>query len=145
MANGRKNGGGFADPSDRGTTDALMSVDLTTLGFVRLPVCGPELAFKAWDWGVDNPTPNYPCDAPRGRNSCDESSFEDQTSAVSPKVEDWLQIIRNIGGDPGIYFGWIAAHRPTTTEMSALSETEGGAVPDCKPRSPWQSSLCPGC
>jgi hypothetical protein len=62
---------------------------------------------------------------------------------VSPKVEDGLQIIRNIGGDPGIYFGWIAAHRPTTTEMSALSETEGGAVPDCKPRSPWQSSLCP--
>jgi hypothetical protein len=48
MANGRKNGGGFADPSDRGTADALMSVDLTTPGFVRLPVCGPELPFKAW-------------------------------------------------------------------------------------------------
>jgi GH18 family chitinase len=100
VANGRKNGGGFADPTDRGTADALMSLDVTTPGFVRLPVCGPEVAFKQWDWNVDSPTANYPCDPPLGRNECGNSTFENRGSDISPKVEDCLEIIRIIERDP---------------------------------------------
>jgi hypothetical protein len=68
MANGKRNGGGFPDISDRGTADALMSVDVTTPGFVRLPVCSPEVAFKGWEYNVAYPTANYPCDPPLGLN-----------------------------------------------------------------------------
>ncbi|KAK4125717.1 hypothetical protein N657DRAFT_569661, partial [Parathielavia appendiculata] len=114
MANGKRNGGGFPDTSDQGTAHALMSVDITTPGFVRLPVCSPEVAFRGWEKGGHAPTANYPCDAPLGRNSCGDSSFEDQTSAASPSVDDCLGIIRNIEGDPDTSWNVIIGHGHST-------------------------------
>ncbi|KAK4098174.1 glycoside hydrolase family 18 protein [Parathielavia hyrcaniae] len=56
MANGKRNGGGFPDTSDRGTADALMRLDITTPSIVRLPVCSPEVAFRGWEKGSHTPT-----------------------------------------------------------------------------------------
>ncbi|KAK8131380.1 hypothetical protein PG984_007818 [Apiospora sp. TS-2023a] len=99
MQNGKANGGGFADPTDGGTIDNLLKVDVTTPGFMRLPVCSPERAFQSWDTTSKGSSPNYPCDIPPGRDTCGDSTFENQSSGASPKVEDCLQIIQNIQGD----------------------------------------------
>jgi GH18 family chitinase len=104
MANGKRNGGGFPDVSDRGTADALMTVDVTTPGFVRLPVCSPEVAFKGWEWAVANPTANYPCDPPLGLSYCGNKNAtlpDDETSAISPLVDDCLALARRISVNPG--------------------------------------------
>ncbi|KAK1779163.1 hypothetical protein QBC45DRAFT_144301 [Copromyces sp. CBS 386.78] len=97
--NGQKNGGLTADPYDGTTIDNLLDVDITTPGYVRLPVCSPERAFQSWDTSDKGSSDNYPCDIPPGKNECGDSTFEDQTSDASPSVEDCLQIIRNIEGD----------------------------------------------
>ncbi|KAI0173811.1 hypothetical protein BJ166DRAFT_492378 [Pestalotiopsis sp. NC0098] len=44
LQNGKTNGGGFADPTDGGTIDNLLNVDVTTPSYMRLPVCRPERA-----------------------------------------------------------------------------------------------------
>lgn len=38
----------------------------------------------------------YPCDIPPGRDTCGDSTFENETSDGSPLVEDYLAIIKNI-------------------------------------------------
>ncbi|KAK8074334.1 chitinase [Apiospora phragmitis] len=88
--NGKANGG---------TIDNLLQVDVTTPGFMRLPVCSPERAFQSWDTTKKGSSANYPCDIPPGRDTCGDSTFENQSSGASPKVEDCLQIVRNIEGD----------------------------------------------
>ncbi|KAK3947971.1 hypothetical protein QBC32DRAFT_246732, partial [Pseudoneurospora amorphoporcata] len=97
--NGQKNGGFTPDPRDGSTIDDLLKVDITTPGYVRLPVCSPERAFQSWDTSSKGSSPNYPCDIPPGKNNCGDSTFENQTSGGSPSVEDCLQIIKNIEGD----------------------------------------------
>ncbi|KAK3956166.1 hypothetical protein QBC32DRAFT_251260 [Pseudoneurospora amorphoporcata] len=97
--NGQKNGGLTADPHDGTTIDNLLDVDITTPGYVRLPVCSPERAFQSWDTSDKGSSENYPCDFPPGMNHCGDSTFEGRTSDASPLVEDCLQIIRNIQGD----------------------------------------------
>ena len=99
LQNGKVNGGGSADPTDGGTIDNLLAVDVTTPGFIRLPVCSPERAFQSWDTTKKGSSDNYPCDIPPGRDECGDSTFENQSSGASPKVEDCLAIIRNIEGD----------------------------------------------
>lgn len=49
MANGNQNGGGPADPTNMGTLDELYNQDVTSPGYVRTPVCSPEIAWKAWN------------------------------------------------------------------------------------------------
>lgn len=99
--NGKENGGGFADPTDQGTIDNLLDVDVTTPGFMRIPVCSPERAWRSWDKAKKGGTDYYPCDIPPGKDTCGDSTFENDISGASPLVEDCLQIIKNIEGDTG--------------------------------------------
>ncbi|KAL2166323.1 hypothetical protein VTG60DRAFT_2930 [Thermothelomyces hinnuleus] len=88
-------------------------MDITTPGFVRLPVCSPDRAYQSWATAEKGSSPNYPCDIPPGRDRCGgDSTFEDQTSDASPLVSDCLQIIRNIEGDASTEFTHrITGHR----------------------------------
>ncbi|KAL4899490.1 hypothetical protein BDW74DRAFT_171529 [Aspergillus multicolor] len=97
--NGEENGAGSADPEDRMTASNMIDVDVTTAGFMRIPVCSAERAFQSWDTTDKGSSDNYPCDIPPGKNTCEDSSFENQTSDASPLVEDCKTIIRNIQGD----------------------------------------------
>ncbi|RAH55255.1 chitinase [Aspergillus piperis CBS 112811] len=99
IANGRENGASIADPTNHGTMSDLIDVDVTTPGFMRIPVCSPARAFQSWDTADKDSSPNWPCDIPPGKDECGESTFVDQTSDASPKVEDCRQIIKNIEGD----------------------------------------------
>ncbi|KAL2831692.1 putative necrosis-inducing factor-domain-containing protein [Aspergillus cavernicola] len=99
IKNSRENGASVADPTNDGTLSDLMDVDVTTPGFMRIPVCSPDRAFQSWDTANKNSSPNWPCDIPPGKNECEVSSFVDQTSDASPNVEDCRQIIKNIEGD----------------------------------------------
>lgn len=89
------------DPTDQGTIDNLLDVDVTTPGFMRIPVCSPERAWRSWDKAKKGGTDYYPCDIPPGKDTCGDSTFENDTSGGSPLVEDCLQIIKNIEGDTG--------------------------------------------
>lgn len=81
------------------TLEALIDVDVTTPGIVRLPVCSPERAYKSWDTTRKGSTVFFPCDVPPGRQKCHDSSFENETSDASPLVKDCEDIIKNIEGD----------------------------------------------
>lgn len=100
-ANGGKNGADhYADPEKQATIDDLVDrVDITTPGFVRLPVCSPARAWQSWDTSKKGSSANYPCDVPPGKDLCGDSTFEDQTSGASALVDDCRTIIRNIEGD----------------------------------------------
>jgi hypothetical protein len=97
--NGKANGGGFADPTNQGTIDKMMDVDVTTPGFMRIPVCSPERAFQSWDTANPGSSDFYPCDIPPGKDTCGHSTFVDVTSNGSPLVDDCHTIIKNIEGD----------------------------------------------
>ncbi|KAH6617548.1 hypothetical protein F5144DRAFT_660933 [Chaetomium tenue] len=99
LQNGKKNGGALADPDNVVTAEDLLKVDVTTPGFIRLPVCSPERAFQSWDTAEPGSSANFPCDIPPGRNFCGISTFVGQTSDASPASRDCLQIIRNIEND----------------------------------------------
>lgn len=99
LANGGKNGGNVADPMNSGTIDGLLNVDITTPGYIRLPVCSPERAYQSWDTSAKNSSANHPCDIPPGKSTCGDSTFENQSSGASPKIEDCRTIIKNIEGD----------------------------------------------
>ncbi|KAF1835102.1 glycoside hydrolase [Decorospora gaudefroyi] len=95
VSNGRKNGAPMADLTNSGTMSNLLDLDVTTPGFIRIPICSPDRAFQSWK-ARKGASPNYPCDPPQ---RCGESSFEDQTSSASANVDDCLQIIKNIEGN----------------------------------------------
>ncbi|PMB64044.1 hypothetical protein BM221_010210 [Beauveria bassiana] len=102
--NGNTNGAPPADPRDSVTADDLLKQDITTPGFIRLPVCSPEIAFRAWDGpGGDSrlTTPNYPCVALKLPDRCSDSTFVDQTSGASPLVSDCEMIIKNLQNGDG--------------------------------------------
>ncbi|EJP62058.1 chitinase-like protein [Beauveria bassiana ARSEF 2860] len=101
--NGNTNGAPPADPRHINAED-LMKQDVTTPGFIRLPVCSPEMAFRAWDGpGGDSrlKTPNYPCVALKLPDRCGDSTFVDQTSGASPLVSDCEMIIKNLQNGDG--------------------------------------------
>lgn len=103
IANGNQNGAGVADPLAGGTADDLYAQDITTPALIRIPVCSPDMAYKAWDnaGGPRTDLPNYPCIPPSSPNDCGDSSFVDQTSGASPPVGDCMQIVKNIQGTNG--------------------------------------------
>ncbi|KAK4249246.1 hypothetical protein C7999DRAFT_30299 [Corynascus novoguineensis] len=113
IKNGKKNGAGVVDPiSDASARSELMDMDITTPGSVRLPVCSPDRAFQSWQTADKGSSSNYPCDIPPGKDSCGDSTFEDQTSDASLLVSDCRQIIRNIEGDASTEFTHhITGHR----------------------------------
>ncbi|KAM7183708.1 hypothetical protein V8F20_012513 [Naviculisporaceae sp. PSN 640] len=107
--NGSKNGAepGSVDLNDINAKDSLFRMDITTPGFISLPICSPQIARKSWELTkghVGSPgkgsTPNWPCDPPKGLVKCGEYEFDEgSTNEDSPSVNDCLQIIRNIQGD----------------------------------------------
>lgn len=98
MANGNQNGAAIADPSNGATFTDLDNQDVTTPGFIRLPVCSPAMAYAAWSQmgGPSTEVDNYPCIGPQLLGFCDESDFVDKTSAASPLVSDCEQLMRNL-------------------------------------------------
>lgn len=96
LQNGKKNGGGYADVSNTGTIDNLLATDVTTPGFMRIPVCSPERAFVAWEKGKKGFSDNYPCDLPLGVDACGDSTFENQSSGGSPLVKDCQKLAQRL-------------------------------------------------
>lgn len=108
LANGETNGGPAADAEDQATLEDLSNDDITTPGFIRLPVCSAPIARTAWakfdDSGVHKPdtdAPNYPCVLEPGIDLCGDSTFVDQTSDASPTASDCMQIVENIAHTDG--------------------------------------------
>ncbi|KAF9890425.1 hypothetical protein FE257_005830 [Aspergillus nanangensis] len=102
-ANGQTNGGKPADIAAKGTLEDLYENDITTPGYIRIPVCSAELAYRAWDFREtpDTSAANYPCVTDRAPDFCKTSTFVDQTSEGSPTVPDCMQIVRNIANTDG--------------------------------------------
>lgn len=100
VQNGNANGGAATDPANSGSLSDLMDADITTPGFIRLPVCSAEEAWNAWNT-ADKSSPNWPCFVKQGTDDCGASSFTDQTSGASPSVSDCQGIIDNIQGTDG--------------------------------------------
>ncbi|KAI0968045.1 glycosyl hydrolases family 18-domain-containing protein [Xylaria arbuscula] len=96
QANGNTNGGGVPDIGNSGTVNDLYSGDITTAGFIRIPVCTAQLAFYNWDTYQANSSmtsnPAYPCLPPKTDSDCGSSSFTDETSSASPTVSDCQQL-----------------------------------------------------
>lgn len=105
LQNDKQNGGGDANPDDKGTLQALRDADITTPGFIKMPVCNQVLARRSWANADDTESardkPFFPCNKDNGKDYCGASSFENQGSDASPLVEDCLTIIKNIEGTDG--------------------------------------------
>jgi hypothetical protein len=100
--NGNANGGTQTDPTNDGSLRDLMDQDVTTPGFVRIPVCSARTAFAAWsDTSIHGDVDNYPCYIKPSISDCQDSSFIDQTSGASPSVADCQGIVKNIQGTQG--------------------------------------------
>ncbi|KAF7554695.1 hypothetical protein G7Z17_g2698 [Cylindrodendrum hubeiense] len=99
IKNGKKNTDASVDTTDSDTLLSLLDIDITTPGYIRLPVCSPERAYQSWDTSSTGSSTYYPCDVPPGIDNCGDSSFEDNTSDASPTVDDCKTIITNIEGD----------------------------------------------
>jgi hypothetical protein len=97
VANNGQNGGSTADPTIPGTYASLSQGDITTPGFIRIPVCSVDTATNAVN-AKDTSDPLYPCSIPPSPNECGTSAFENETSDASPLVSDCQQIILNIQG-----------------------------------------------
>ncbi|KAJ2984421.1 hypothetical protein NUW58_g6066 [Xylaria curta] len=99
-ANNNKNGGSPPDIGNTATINDFLNNDITTAGYVRLPVCSAKLAHYNWNLALADDSilkdPTYPCLQAKGEDYCGDSTFEDQTSDASPKVSDCLQIATNI-------------------------------------------------
>jgi len=98
--NNNQNGAAAADPTVQGNYDSLSAGDITTPGFIRIPVCSPNTANNAMIAG-DTGDAFYPCSIPPSPNECGTSTFTDETSDASPLVSDCQQIIANIQGTNG--------------------------------------------
>ena len=94
-SNGNANGGAIADPANSGTLDQLYDQNITTPGYVTIPVCSPDTAQAAIN-AKQSTAANYPCNALQAISDCGDSTFVDQTSNASPSVDDCLQIVANI-------------------------------------------------
>ncbi|OAQ63718.2 chitinase [Pochonia chlamydosporia 170] len=95
-ANGGQNTNTSPDPN---TLASFTGVDVTAPGFIRMPVCSPAMAYKAWIGNGDGPdtsAPGYPCAVPKNDDFCGASTFVDQTSGASPPVSDCLALIKKI-------------------------------------------------
>ncbi|KFY02144.1 hypothetical protein V490_00596 [Pseudogymnoascus sp. VKM F-3557] len=57
---GNKNGSPAADMTKKNTVDDMYAGDITTPGYIRLPVCGVLEAWANWS-SDDEPSDNYPC------------------------------------------------------------------------------------
>ncbi|KAJ5412524.1 uncharacterized protein N7487_006883 [Penicillium crustosum] len=108
--NGNENGGGKADPKDPGTFDALKKMDITTPGFMHLPVCSETLARKSLENAdTTDATRNkegFPYNNDNGKSYCTTSKtiYIEETTSGSPLIEDCLAIVKNIEGTSRSWF-----------------------------------------
>jgi hypothetical protein len=100
-ANGNANGGPITDPTDDASLDDLMNVDITTPGFIRIPVCSSDIAYNAWNLESDHTVANWPCFVKPSIQDCGTSSYTDETSSASPTVSDCMGIVNNIQNTQG--------------------------------------------
>ena len=126
--NGKENGGGPANPADSGTFDSLVKDDITTPGYIRLPVCTETLARRSWENADKTESsrdkPNFPCNVNNGQDYCKDSTFVDQTSGASPPKDDCMQIIKNIEGTNKAWHPFIERQR----ELVAYGECKFGVT-----------------
>ncbi|RAK99289.1 glycoside hydrolase family 18 protein [Aspergillus ibericus CBS 121593] len=112
-ANGNANGGPVANPLDKDTLQDLSNQDITTPGYIRLPVCSPQVAWASWS----NPSqsnssaPYYPCNPLQGVTKCSGYTYQDETSSASPLVSDCQTIVKNIQGTNGEWTTGIGHQR----------------------------------
>jgi hypothetical protein len=124
--NGNENGGGRADPTDSGTFDALKQMDITTPGFMRLPVCSQTMARRSWEnadkTDATRKKDGFPCNKDNGKSYCttSKSTYIEETTSDSPLIDDCLVIVKNIEGTTGSWNRMIEiqygiAHHGTCT------------------------------
>jgi hypothetical protein len=111
--NSKQNTDKYATADDMETVRRLMNVDITTPGFMHIPVCSAEHAFKSWDSTKPESSSFYPCDITPNKNHCGLSTFEDQTSDASPSAR--LRITEAV----------ILASRPRASVAMLISWLEG--------------------
>ncbi|ERS96164.1 hypothetical protein HMPREF1624_07700 [Sporothrix schenckii ATCC 58251] len=110
-ANGNKNGGKTASLGDDTTLNNLYDQDITTAGYIRLPVCSGDTAFWNWEEYSDRTLESWPCYVPPPKDDCQASSFIDQTSGASPSVSDCMQIVNNIINTDGEWTTQVVGKR----------------------------------
>ncbi|KAG9256684.1 glycoside hydrolase [Emericellopsis atlantica] len=96
-------GNGAPRPKELGENEInklAFTDDVRASGLMRLPVCSPERAWRAWYYGDTSDGDHYPCHVLKGRDYCSKSTFKNQGSNASPPVEDCRQIIKNLEGLP---------------------------------------------
>ena len=103
LQNNKKNGVS-TDEIIASTSNSLVSADVAGPGFVRLPVCSPELALQSWQNKSPGSTGNWPCDPPPGPNTCGVSSFTPEASDGSPFVLDCLRVAQDLEDGGGKSF-----------------------------------------
>ncbi|KAK4496425.1 hypothetical protein PRZ48_012405 [Zasmidium cellare] len=117
IANGNSNTGQYADPTNADTLSDLINQDVTTPGYITLPVCTADVAFAAWSTPrqVNTSDPAYPCVPLKGLIECRDYTFTDATSDASPLVSDCKDIITNIQGTKGEWTTDITTDRTIVT------------------------------
>ncbi|GKZ37253.1 hypothetical protein AbraIFM66950_008710 [Aspergillus brasiliensis] len=113
VANGNANGGPVANPLDKDTLKDLSNQDITTPGYIRLPVCSPQVAWASWSTPSqsNSSAPNYPCNPLQGVTKCSGYTYQDETSSASPKVSDCQTIVKNIQATNGEWTTGIGHQR----------------------------------
>ncbi|KAL4790146.1 putative necrosis-inducing factor-domain-containing protein [Aspergillus venezuelensis] len=101
-----------ANNEKENTYENLMNVDVTTTGYIHIPVCSPERVYQSWDTASAGSSTFCLCDIPPDQDHCGQSSFEDQISDTSPSIEDCRTIITNIQEDGSTDFTHIIAGTP---------------------------------
>lgn len=117
LNNNKINGAPIANSLDPNTLDDLSSQNITTPGYIRLPVCSPQTAWASWS----NPSqsnssaPGYPCNALQGVTKCSGYTYVDQTSSASPLISDCQVLMSNIAGTNGEWTTGIGSQRNIAT------------------------------
>lgn len=118
--NKKQNGSPPADPSKPAVLEQLLHDDITTPGFVRMPVCSADHARNSWST-TSSSAKDYPCNLDNGYNFCQVSSFTDETSGASPLVSDCEEMIQELAdADPprAWYHVGIGPHHKLLTHKS---------------------------
>lgn len=113
IANGNANGGPIADPMDSLTLKDLSNQNITTPGYIRLPVCSPQVAWASWTNPAqsNSSAPGYPCNSLQGVTKCSGYTYEDETTSASPLVSDCKVLMSNIAGTTGTWTTGIGPQR----------------------------------
>ncbi|KGO76979.1 hypothetical protein PITC_004000 [Penicillium italicum] len=103
IANGNANGGPVADPMDALTLKDLSNQNITTPGYIRLPVCTAQVAWASWmnPAQSNSSASGYPCNPLQGVIKCSGYTYEDETTSASPSVSDCQTLMKNIAGTSG--------------------------------------------